>query len=142
MTKLVFPALVWWTVFMAFAAGPETPRPRIVGLTHVAVRVHDLNAARHFYGDLLGYAEAFSVDRNHTGILKPGLAQNEVSSVFFKVNDRQYIVLVPEAKPEEQRYVSYGLETDDAGALRSYLKSKGYTLPEPAATKDPTYGVS
>src|SRR5262249_36158211 len=118
------------------------PRPRIVGLTHIAVRVHDLNASRHFYGDLLGYPEIFTVDRNHKAVTKGGLPQSEVGAAFFKVNDRQYIVLVPESKADEVRFVDYALETDDAEAMRLYMKSMGLEVPDPPVTKNPTYNLS
>src|SRR5262249_29217289 len=102
------------TLFACTLFAADVPRPRIVGLTHIAVRVHDLNASRHFYGDLLGFPEIFTVDRNHKAVTKGGLPQSEVVAAFFKVNDRQYIVLVPESKPDEARFVDYALETDDA----------------------------
>src|SRR2546423_12238765 len=118
----ILPAAILLTVF---AASPDAKRPRILGLTHVAVRVHDLNASRHFYSDLLGFEEAFSVDSNH--------------KIFFKVNDRQYVVLIPESQPEDQRFVDYALETDDAEGLRLYLKSQGYKVPDRPAGKGPSY---
>ncbi len=130
MKKLIFATVLLAfcvTVLTAFlAAAAETKRPRIVGLTHIAVRVHSLEASRHFYGDLLGFQEAFTV--NH--------------AVFFKVNDRQYIVLLPESKPEDQRFVDYALETDDAEAFRLYLKSQGYKVPDKPASKGPTYNLA
>jgi catechol 2,3-dioxygenase-like lactoylglutathione lyase family enzyme len=126
MKKFALATILCATILLAFlAASPEARRPRIVGLTHIAVRVHSLDASRHFYGDFLGFQEAFSVNR----------------AVFFKVNDRQYIVLVPESKPEDQRFVDYALETDDAEALRVYLKSQGYKVPSEAAGKGPTYDL-
>jgi catechol 2,3-dioxygenase-like lactoylglutathione lyase family enzyme len=127
MKKLAFATVLSATILLAFlAAAPEAKRPRIVGLTHIAVRVHSLEASRHFYSDLLGFQEAFSVDR----------------AVFLKVNDRQYIVLLPESKPEDQRFVDYALETDDAEALRLYLKSQGYPVPDKPAGKGPAYDLS
>lgn len=127
MKRLIFATALCGTILLAFlAATPEAMRPRIIGLTHVAVRVHNLDASRHFYGDLLGFQEAFPVDR----------------AVFYKVNDRQYIVLAPESKPEDQRFVDYALETDDAEALRLYLKAQGYRVPDKPAGKGPTNDLS
>ena len=126
MKKLIIATILAATALLAFlCASPEAKRPRIVGLPYVAVRVHDLDASRQFYSGLLGFQEAYSIDR----------------AVFFKVNDRQYIVLVTESKPEDQRFVRYGLETDDAEALRLYLKSKGYQVPESPARKGPTHDL-
>lgn len=120
------------------AAAPQAKQFRIIGLSHIAVRVHDLNAARHFYGDLLGFEEAFSIDKSHAAVMKTGLSQSQAEAIFFKVNDRQYIVLVPESKPQDQRFVDYALETDDAEGLRRYLKSEGYKVPGEPAQKGPT----
>src|SRR5690349_9996581 len=109
--KLILSALLAAPLLLAIAVAAQPPHtPRIVGLSHIAVRAHDMAASRHFYTDLLGFEEAFSVGGSH---------------VSLKVNDRQYIVLVPESKPEEQRFVDYGLETDDAEGMRLYLKSHG-----------------
>jgi catechol 2,3-dioxygenase-like lactoylglutathione lyase family enzyme len=101
-----------------------------LGLSHIAVRAHDLNAARHFYSDLLGYQEAFTVLKNHTAVVKGGLPQAQVESVFFKVNNRQYIVVMPEAAPEQPRYAGTAIETDNAEAMRLFLKSLGYAVPD------------
>ena len=121
--KLAFPAILISTLLLASPVAAQPPHmPRIVGLSHIAVRAHDMAASRHFYTDLLGFEEAFSVGKNQ---------------VFLKVNDRQYIVLVPESKPEDQRFIDYGLETDDAEGLRLYLKSHGYKVPDQPAHTGP-----
>jgi catechol 2,3-dioxygenase-like lactoylglutathione lyase family enzyme len=112
-------------------------RPRLLGISHIALRVHDLEAARQFYGDLFGYQEAFTILKDNTAVVRGGLPQNQVSRVFFKVNNRQYIVVVPETSPEEPRFVDYAIETDDAEALRQYLKSLGYVVPD-AVRRSPT----
>jgi catechol 2,3-dioxygenase-like lactoylglutathione lyase family enzyme len=139
MKKFVFAILLGATILAALPAGaPEAKRPRIVGLSVIAVHVHDLEASRRFYGGLFGFQEAYSVDRNHAGSAKTGLGQNEAGVVFYKVNDRQYIALEPESKPEDQRFVGYGLETDNAEALRLYLKAHGYKVPDTPAGKSPT----
>jgi lactoylglutathione lyase len=143
MKKLIFATILSGTILLTFLAGaPEARRPRIIGLTLIAVRVHDLSASRHFYGDLLGYQEAFSLDRNHAPLNKTGLPQDQAAAIFYKVNDRQYIVLVPESKPEDQRFVTYALETDNAEALRLYLKSQGYSVPERPVANTPTNDLS
>ena len=143
MKKLALGMILATTAAAVFwAAAPEVNRPRIVGLTHIAVRVHDLNTSRHFYGDLLGFQEAFSIDTKHAAVMQGGLAQDQVSAVYFKVNDRQYIVLIPESKPEEQRFADYAIETDNAEALRLYLKSQGYKVPGQPAGKGPTYDLA
>jgi hypothetical protein len=46
------------------------------------------------------------------------------------VNNRQYIVLVPETSARRPRYVDTGIEPDSAEAMRLYLKSLGYAVPD------------
>ena len=116
-------------------------RPRLVGLSHIAVRVKDLSGARHFYGDLLGYQEAFTVRRDHTAVVSGGLPQDQVSAVFFKVNNRQYIVVMPETSPDQPRYVGAAIETDNAEGMRAFLKSVGYAVPD-KVEKTPTFDLA
>jgi lactoylglutathione lyase len=123
------------------ALGWAEQRPRLVGLSHIAVRVKNLNTARHFYGDLLGYQEAFTVRKDHTAVVSGGLAQDQVSAVFFKVNNRQYIVVMPETSPEQPRYVDAAIETDDAEGMRTFLKSVGYAVPD-KVEKTPTFDLA
>jgi catechol 2,3-dioxygenase-like lactoylglutathione lyase family enzyme len=94
----------------------------------------DLNASRQFYGDLLGFEEAITVLKDHTAVPRGGIPAGEASSVYFKVNNRQYIVVMPETPPSEPRFVRYAVETDDAGAMRTYLKSIGFAVPAKTST--------
>ena len=48
---------------------------------------------------------------------------------FFKINERQYIELFPEAKPQTDRLNHISIQTDDAEALRKYLASRGIAVP-------------
>ncbi len=108
----------------AVLAAQEAPRPRIVGMPHVAFKVHDIEASRHFYKDFLGYSEPFSIN-----------ADGKLVMTFIKINDRQYVELAPEASPQDSRFTHLALETDDAEALRQYMKSKGYKVPEKPASR-------
>src|ERR1700675_1897729 len=123
------------------AFGWAQQRPRLVGLSHIAVRVKDLTAARHFYGDLLGYQEAFTVRKDHTAMVGGGLPQDQVTAIFFKVNNRQYIVVMPETSPDQPRYVDAAIETDNAEAMRAFLKSLGYAVPD-KVEKTPTFDLA
>jgi lactoylglutathione lyase len=100
-----------------FGAQQPPQRPRIVGMPHVAFRVHDIAASRHFYKDFLGFAEPFSITTD-----------GKLSMTFIKINDRQFIELAPETSPGEPRFMHLALQTDDAAALREYVKSKGYKV--------------
>jgi lactoylglutathione lyase len=100
---------------------PAPKRPRIVGVAHIGVRTNDLDAARRFYGQQLGYDEAFKLDRPEGGLML----------VYFKVNDHQYIEVFPGWKGPEQLVLSHiAFETDDANQLRNYLASKSVKVPE------------
>ncbi len=95
-------------------------RPRITGVAHIALFVHDIEKSRAFYRDFLGYEEVFQLD-NPNGSL---------SLTFVKVNDRQYIELFLEKEAGTDRLNHISVEVDDAEAMRAYLGSKGIQVPE------------
>jgi catechol 2,3-dioxygenase-like lactoylglutathione lyase family enzyme len=98
------PRLLAMTVAAALlASGP--PRPRILGISHIAVRVSDATAARVFYEGFLGLR---------------GLV----------VNARQHVELLPGLAPEQDRLDHIALETDDAAAMRRYLAARGVDVPD------------
>ncbi len=100
------------------AQGPA--RPRITGLAHVALYTHDIEKARWFYKDFLGFSEPFLLN-NQDGSL---------ALTFLKINDRQYVELFPEAKPQTDRLNHISFEVDNAEAMRVYLGSRGIPVPE------------
>jgi lactoylglutathione lyase len=91
----------------------EPARPKIVGVPHLAVYAKDLDKSRAFYRDFLGYQEPA------TG-----------KSTYFKINDRQFLKLLPEKEPNSDRLGHISLETDDVNAMREYLLSRGVAVPE------------
>ena len=94
------------------------PRPRIIGLSHVALWVKDLAKSREFYKGYLGFDEPYSL----------GNADGKTSLAWIKINDRQSVELFPlSGKPPEGGDSLYhlALETDDARAMLAYLISKG-----------------
>jgi lactoylglutathione lyase len=98
----------------------EPQRPRILGVAHISLYVHDLDKSRAFYGDFLGFQEPYSLK-------KP---DGSLAMTFFKVNDRQAIELSPEKAPGTDRLNHYAIETDNAEAMRVYLQSQGVTVPD------------
>jgi lactoylglutathione lyase len=99
----------------------ELKRPLITGIAHIAFQVSDLAKARAFYGELLGYDEAFQI-RNQ---------DNSLALTYFKVNERQYIEIFPGLPPDrDDRLMHIAFETTDLEALRVYLLSKGVKAPE------------
>ena len=73
------------------ATAQDVARPRIVGVPHIAFRVHDIAASRHFYKDFLGYAEPFDING----------PDGKLIMAFIKINDRQYVELQVENSPDE-----------------------------------------
>jgi catechol 2,3-dioxygenase-like lactoylglutathione lyase family enzyme len=95
-------------------------RPPIVGIAHIGLKTDNLEAARGFYGRILGYQEPFTLDKPTGGLML----------TYFKVNDHQYIEVFPElSHPAEDRLSHIAFETTDARALRDYLASQGVAVP-------------
>lgn len=95
----------------------------IVGLAHVTFKVSDVAKARAFYQDVLGLSEAFDLED----------AKGQVTSAFFKINDGQFIEVVPTLKPNELiRQARVVFESSDLGRLRNTYVARGLN-PSPIA---------
>src|SRR5438132_5139791 len=105
-------------------AGDEMKRPSILGLSHIALYVHDIEKSRAFYKDFLGFAEPYSLP-NPDGSLH---------LTWIKINDHQSIELFPEQEANTDRLYHVALETDNAQAMRDYLAAHGVTVPEKVGT--------
>lgn len=105
---------------VSLAAAQDLKRPRITGVAHIALFVHDVDRARTFYKEFLGYGEPFSLND----------PDGKLALTFIKVNDRQYIELFPEREAGSDRLNHISIETDDAEAMRRYLASKGIKVPD------------
>jgi lactoylglutathione lyase len=102
-------------------AADAPPRPKILGIAHMAFYVSDLAKAREFWIDLLGYQEVFNLKRKDS---------TEVRIAFIKINDYQYIELFAE-KPRADRMLNHiSFYTESADQMRDYLASKGVKVPE------------
>jgi catechol 2,3-dioxygenase-like lactoylglutathione lyase family enzyme len=115
--------LCWWSVQNGQAQNQATTpqRPLILGVAHIAFQVSDLTKARAFYGELLGYDEAFQI-RN---------ADNALALTYFKINDRQYLEIFPGLPPDkDDRLLHIAFETNDLEALRLYFLAKGLKAPD------------
>jgi catechol 2,3-dioxygenase-like lactoylglutathione lyase family enzyme len=106
--------------FAGAATAQELKRPRVTGVAHAALYVHDIEKSRAFYKDFLGYDEAFLL-KNPDGTL---------SLTFIKINDRQYLELFPEREAGSDRLAHLAVETADAELMRVYLKSRGVAVPD------------
>jgi catechol 2,3-dioxygenase-like lactoylglutathione lyase family enzyme len=105
------------------AAAQAPPRPRITGLAHLAYYVHDIDASRRFYRDLLGFEELVPLVNESGGL----------TLTYFQVNDRQYIELFPEREPGGDRFAHIAFEVADVEAMRLYLKARGVKVPDAAS---------
>jgi lactoylglutathione lyase len=92
------------TAFALLVAPATPPRPRILGISHVALRVSSVPAARAFYEEFLGLR---------------GL----------RVNARQHVELASGLLPDQDRLERIAFETEDAEGLRRYLASRGVEVP-------------
>lgn len=115
--KLVLTAFL---VSASLLAAAEPARPKILGVAHAAFYAHDIDKARAYYRDFLGYRDPFAAK----------------SAATFKINDRQYVRLIPEVAPSTDRLSHYGLETNDAEAMRAYLAARGVDVPARVTRSD------
>ena len=125
MTAFRFAVGVVLCVMFPLQTNAETPmRPKIVGLSHIALYVHDIERSRAFYKDLLGFDEPFSLKRD----------DGSLHLTWIKINDQQTIELFPEKEAKSDRLYHIAVETDDAVAMRNYLASRGVAVPEKVNT--------
>jgi lactoylglutathione lyase len=97
-------------------------RPRITGLSHVALWVADLEKSRAFYTGYLGFGEPYTLNS----------ADGGVAITWIKINDRQSIELFPvggKTPANGDSLYHIALETDDAQGMLDYLRSKGVRGP-------------
>jgi len=96
-------------------AAPPSDVP-IIGLAGITFRVSDVNTARRYYEDVLGFPEAFTL-KDKGGRL---------TSVFFKINDDQYVEVVPGLVPGSiTRQVRVLFQSSDVARLHTIYASRG-----------------
>ena len=98
-------------------AADAVPRPKVLGVAHLAVYVKDLAKTRKFYEDFLGYEEVFTLPNKNGG--------GGTRIVFVKVNDHQYFEIFNEADRGEGQLNHISFYTDNADQMYAYLKSRG-----------------
>lgn len=97
----------------------EVRRPAIWGIAKMTFLVSDFQVARDYYGQFLGFEEAFSYQSDHGKIIS------------FKVNDRQFLEFVVDVQAKvKKRMVSVSFETENVEQMRQYLKSQGQNVPD------------
>ena len=116
MSLTLLTALSGGVLLAAGSAG----RPPVTGLSHLALKVGDLEKSRAFYEDFLGYP----VHRVTAG---------DGDALVVDLNGRQFLLLRPGLRAEtEDRLEHIALETSDVDAMRQFLESRG-TSGEPVA---------
>jgi lactoylglutathione lyase len=115
-----FSAAIAWILALPLLAFGETQRPHIVGISHIALYVHDLEKTRAFYKDFLGFAEPYSLTN----------ADGTLHLTWIKINDQQTIEIFPEKEAGSDRLYHIAVETDDAVGMRNYLSEHGITVPD------------
>ncbi|MGO9308049.1 MAG: VOC family protein [Spirochaetia bacterium] len=99
-------------------------RPKIVGLSHMAFQASDVDKALAYYRDIHGYEDQLL-------LRGPGGA---ISRAFVRINDVQWIELRPQSAPRTDRLIQFGLQVEDAEAMREYLASRGVAVPRATST--------
>src|SRR5215471_5683741 len=94
-------------------------RPKVLGVAHMAIYVKDLDKARKFYEEFLGFGEPFTLPQKTGG---------GVRIAFVKVNDHQYFEIFNEADRGEGQLNHISFYTDDADRMYRYLKSKDVAI--------------
>jgi catechol 2,3-dioxygenase-like lactoylglutathione lyase family enzyme len=114
-TRLLFSALVVAATLSA-AAQTVPPRPKITGLSHIAVYTSDAAATEHYYTAVVGAVKLTDYE-NPQG-------------VRYALSPTQYIEVLPlPAGSGVIRLDHVAWITESAGGMRKYLAAKGWKTP-------------
>jgi len=103
---------------IGFSQAGKIQRPKIWGIAKMTFLVSDFQIARDYYGDFLGFEEAFAY---------PSYLGEVIS---FKVNDRQFLEFIEDREAKNKpRLVSVSFETGEVENMRRYLQQKGIEAP-------------
>jgi catechol 2,3-dioxygenase-like lactoylglutathione lyase family enzyme len=92
-------------------------RPRLIGIDHVAFRVSDVDAARRFYGDVLGL---------------PAQSRIGDTKIVHGIGMRQSVTLEPGLQADEDERLSHlAFGVVDVKAHAAYLRSRGVEVLQP-----------
>src|SRR5215510_15253817 len=97
---------------------PSLDELPLMGIANVTFKVTDLDKARTYYKGILGFAEAFDL-KDRSG---------KITSAYFKVNDDQYIEILPTLRPGElNREERVVFQSTDLEKLHALYESRGLT---------------
>jgi lactoylglutathione lyase len=107
-----------WFLFLLLWIRPLAAQecPRILGISHVAVKATDVEKSVAFYRDFLGFAEQGRLEYQDDGSLM---------LVFMKVSDSQWIEIFDAKRlAQDDRLYQLCFRVEDAEAMRAYLEKK------------------
>jgi predicted enzyme related to lactoylglutathione lyase len=90
---------------------PAVPRPKLIGMNHVALEVGDVNAALDFYGKIFEFK----------------LRSRSKGQAFIDMGD-QFIALMETSAPHEDSQRHFGVVVDDRSAVRALAEAAGARL--------------
>ncbi len=99
----------------------ELSRPKITALAHGGFFTKDFDNTRNLFKDYFGFEEP---------VLMPNYEEGGYRFAFIKVNEAQYVEIFPERSPTANRMYHFAVVTEDAEAMRLYLKEKGCEMPD------------
>jgi catechol 2,3-dioxygenase-like lactoylglutathione lyase family enzyme len=94
---------------------PETPKPRLVGINHVAIEVGDIDAALEWYGQLFAFTLRGKGERN---------AFIDMGDQFINITLKP----TPQSDRPEARHI--GLVVDDRSRILELAKAAGARMVE------------
>jgi lactoylglutathione lyase len=94
-------------------------RPKLVGLSHVAYYTKNLESTLKYLEEYMGFDEITRINDK----------DGNLWIVVVKINDNQFLEIMPEKDPNAKRLSHFAFETDNVEAMRLYLASKGYKVP-------------
>ena len=144
-------AVVTTAVLAALTVGltAQVPanRPRITGIDHIVFRASDGDAARRFYGEVLGLMGSI-------GGMVAGCAPSECGDgrpprqaiptrLIFEVGQRQRIYVEPDLPAgEDERLLLLAFSTPDLDALAAHLTAKGVAVTRIPAMEGRAIGLT
>ena len=101
---------------------------KIERIAHIALKVHDLEASKHFYCDLLGAKVKFNLTKEdgQPWITYLELAPMQFIELFYDPDN-----LPQQTDPRKVSHIGYQhlcLQVDDINACAAFLKENGVTL--------------
>jgi catechol 2,3-dioxygenase-like lactoylglutathione lyase family enzyme len=115
-TAVVCFAFIGSALCVIQASAADHPRPKITGISHLAVYASDPKAAEHYYADIIGAARRADPENN--------------AGVRYMINAVQFVEVLPlPANAGINRLDHTAYNVDNAEGMREYLADKGWKTP-------------